>query len=119
MTRDEAQAVIDTLREKARDLKMAARQHAFAQSKERLDGACEGTEDAARMLAEALEKSEADRGRLINVAATAGAAVVDAQTRLDRTSKKNLSEYARAEESLIAAIDRKREADAALAKVTP
>ncbi len=120
MTRDEAQAVIDALVKRAEKADEHARQAPYKEATARWYGVKGGFAEAAGMLAEALEKSEAaDRGTMINAAASAGAAMVDAQGRLDRAPKKDLSACARAEESLIAATDRKREIDAALAKVSP
>jgi len=67
----------------------------------------------------AQEKSEAvDRGTLINDAAPAGAAVVDARERLARTPQKNVVEYERARVALLGTETRKAAADAALGKAS-
>lgn len=122
MTRAEVQAVINEMMSEAaisqRSARAAARAGDYAISCGHV-GEELGLRRSAQMLTDALEKSEADRGRLINVAATAGAAVVDAQTRLDGTSRSKPVEYERARVALLGAMARKQDADAALARVTP
>ena len=74
--------------------------------------------DVATLRRDLAGNATPDHGTLINAAASAGAAVVDARERLARTPQTRVMAFERARLALVAAEARKVEADAALATYT-